>query len=65
MKHYPSILLFIFTPIHIHTYLLNVEPRNLLFLKTYNTDFEDIIIVFTNQNGRLLEREDKFSFNSS
>ena len=65
MKHYPSILLFIFTHIYIHTYLLNVEPRNLLFLKTYNTEFEDIIIAFTNQNGRLLEREDKFNFTSS
>ena len=39
-------------------YLLNVEPNNLMFLKTYNTEF-DKIISFTDQNGRSLEIEDK------
>ena len=32
------------------TYLLNMEPTNLVFLKTYNKEFDDIIIAFTNQN---------------
>ena len=32
--------------------MLNVEPSNLLLWKTYNTDFDEIIIVFTDQNGR-------------
>ena len=41
-------------------YLLNVEPNNLMFLKTYNTEF-DKIISFTDQNGRPLEIEDKFN----
>ena len=40
-------------------YLLNVEPSNLVFLKTYNTEFDEITITFTNQNGRPLEIEDK------
>ena len=39
-------------------FLLNVEP-NLLFLKIFNTEFDDIIIKFTNKNGRQLEIEDK------
>ena len=39
--------------------MLNVEPSNLVFLKTYNTEFDEIIITFTNQNGRPLEIEDK------
>ena len=38
--------------------MLNVEPSNLVFLKTYNTGFDEIIIKFTDQNGRLLEIED-------
>ena len=38
-------------------YLLNVEPNNLGFLKTYNNTFDKIIIKFTDQNGRLLEIE--------
>ena len=42
-----------------YAYLLNVEPSNLVFLKTYNTKFDEIIITFTDQNSRLLEIEDK------
>ena len=39
--------------------MLNVEPNNLkiLFLKTFNTEFEEITKTFTDQNGRLLEIE--------
>ena len=43
-------------------YLLNVESSNSVFLKTYNTEFDGIIITFINQNGRPLEIEDKTSF---
>ena len=39
-------------------YLSNVEPKNLVFLKTYNIEFDEIIIRFTNQNSRPLEIED-------
>ena len=39
--------------------LLNAEPSTLVFLKTYNTEFDEIIISFTDQNNRLLEIEDK------
>ena len=35
-----------------YAYSLNVEPINLVFLKTYNTEFDEIIITFTDQNGR-------------
>ena len=42
-----------------YAYLLNVEPSNLVFLKTYDTDFDEIIITFTDQNSRPLEIEDK------
>ena len=40
-------------------YLLNVEPSNLVFLKIQNNEFDDIIKIFTDQNGRPLEIEDK------
>ena len=43
-----------FTPNRSYAYLLNVEPSNLVFLKTYNTEFDETIITFTDQNGRLL-----------
>ena len=41
--------------------MLNVEPSNLVFLKTYNTEFVEIIITFTDQNGRPLEIADKIN----
>ena len=37
-------------------YLLNVEPSTLVFLKTSNTEYD---ITTSDQNGRLLETEDK------
>ena len=40
-------------------YLLNAEPSNLVLLKTYDTEFDEIIITFPDQNGRPLEIKDK------
>ena len=54
-----SEVLYIFTSNKSYDDLLNVEPSNLVFLKTYNTEFDEIIITFTDQNGRPLEIEDK------
>ena len=47
-----------FTSNKSYPYLLHVEPSNFMFLKIYNIDF-DKIIIFTDQNGRLLEIEGK------
>ena len=48
-----------FTPNKSYAYLLNVEPSSLVLLKTCNTEFNEIIITFSHQNGRPLEIEDK------
>ena len=32
-----------------------------MFLKTYNTKFDELIITFTDQSGRPLETEDKLN----
>ena len=42
-----------------YAYLLNVEPSNLVFLKIYNTEFDEIIITFNDKNGRPLEIKEK------
>ena len=42
-----------------YTHLLNVEPSNIVFLKIYNTKFDEIIITFMDQNGRPLDIKDK------
>ena len=44
-----------FLPYKYYVYLLNVEPSNLVSLKNYNTEFDKIIITFTDQNVRPLE----------
>ena len=52
-------VLYTSTPNKSYACLLNVDPSNLVFLKTYNTEFDEIIMTFADQNGRLLEIEDR------
>ena len=59
-----SDVLYTFTPNKSYAKLLNLEPSNLVFLKTYNTDFGEIIITLTDQNVRPLEMEDKVNLTS-
>ena len=47
-----SEMLYTFTLNKFYGYLLNFEPSNLVFLKTQNTEFDEIIITFGDQNGR-------------
>ena len=54
-----SEVLFISTPNRSNACLLNGESSNLVFLKTSDTGLDEIIITFTDQNGRPLEIEDK------
>ena len=54
-----SELLDCFTPNKYYAYLLNVEPRNLVFLESYDAEIDEIIITCTDQTGRPLEKEDK------
>ena len=49
----------LYTPNKSCGYLLTVKSSNLVFLKTFNAQFDEIIITFTDQNGRPLERKDK------
>ena len=52
-------VLYNFTPNKFYAYLLNIEPSNLLFLKTYNTEFDETITTFWDQNCKLLEIDGK------
>ena len=58
-KENPSQVLYTFTPTKFYGYLLNAEPSNLVFLKTYNSEFHDIPVILNDQNSRTLEMEDK------
>ena len=39
--------LYTFMPNKSDAFLLNAEPNNLVFLKTYSSEFDEIIITFT------------------
>ena len=52
-------MLYTFTPNKFYGYLFNVETNNLVFLMTCNTEFDNMTITFTDQNGGPLEIEDK------
>ena len=39
--------------------LLEILPPNHIFLKTFNSEFQEIKVWFTDQNGKALEVEDK------
>ena len=54
-----SYVLYTLTPSKSHPSLLNFEPSNAAVLKTYKTEFDEIIIKFTDENGRPLEIEEK------
>ena len=54
-------VLYIFVPNKPYAYLLNVEANNLVFLRTYNIEFDQTIIKFTDQNGRSLEIKNKIN----
>ena len=40
---------------------LEILPKNHIFLKTFNSQFQEIKVWFTDQNGKPLEVEDKIN----
>ena len=41
--------------------LLNITPKNFIFLKTFDSEFSYIELWFTDQNSKLLGIEDKIN----
>ena len=41
--------------------LLEISPTNHIFLKTFNSEYDEIIIWFTDQNSKALEIEDRMN----
>ena len=41
--------------------LLEISPANDIFLKTFNSEFQDIEVWFTDQNSQLLGIEDRIN----
>ena len=56
-----SRVLYTFVPNKSFGQLLNISPKNLMFLKTFNSEFLYIEVWFTDQNSKPLEIEDKIN----
>ena len=56
-----SRILYAFVPNKTFGSLLEISPTNHVFLKTFNFEFQEIRIWFTDQTSAPLEREDKIN----
>ena len=56
-----SRILYTFVPNKTFGSLLEISPRNHVFLKTFNSEFREIKVWFTDQKNRPLEIEDKIN----
>ena len=54
-------VLYTFVPNKSFGQLLDVSPKNYIFLKTSNSEFSYIEVWFTDQNSKPLEIEDKIN----
>ena len=41
--------------------LLDISPFNHIFLKTFNSEYDEIVVWFTDQNSKSLEIEDRIN----
>ena len=56
-----SRILYTFVPNKPFRSLLEISPPNHIFLKTFNSEFQEVKVWFTDQNSRSLEVEDKIN----
>ena len=56
-----SQILYTFVPNKPFGSLLEISPPNQIFLKTFNSEFQEIKVWFTDQNSKPLEVEDKIN----
>ena len=56
-----SRVLYTFVPNKPFGSLLEISPTNDIFLKTFNSEYDEIKVWFTNQNSKPLEIEDRIN----
>ena len=56
-----SRVLYTFVPNNLFGSLLQISPTNHIFLKTFNSEYDEIIVWFTDQNSQPLEIEDRIN----
>ena len=58
-----SRILYTFVPDKQFDSLLEISPTNYIFLRTFNSEFQEIKIWFADQTSKLLEVEDRINLN--
>ena len=56
-----SRVLYMFVPHKLFGSLLEISPTNHIFLKTFNSEYDEIKLWFTDQNSQPLETEDRIN----
>ena len=56
-----SRVLYTFVPNKSFGSLLDISPSNHIFLKTFNSEYDEIIVWFTDQNSKALEKEGRIN----
>ena len=56
-----SRVLYTFVPNKFFGSLLDIFPSNHIFLKTFNSEYDEIVVWFTDQNSKPLEIEDRIN----
>ena len=59
--HQDSRILYTFVPNKPFGSLLEISPPNYIFLKTFNSEFQEIKVWFTDQTSKPIEVEDKIN----
>ena len=54
-------VLYTFIPNKSFGSVLDISPANHIFLKTFNSEYDEIIVWFTDQNSQPLEIEDRIN----
>ena len=54
-------MLYTFVPNKSFGSLLDISPSNHIFLKTFNSEYDEIVVWFTDQNSQTLEIEDRIN----
>ena len=56
-----SRVLYTFVPNKYFGSLLDISPSNHTFLKTFNSEYDEIVVWFADQNSKPLEKEDRIN----
>ena len=59
-----SRVFYTFVPNKLFGSLLEISRTNHIFLKTFNSEYNEILIWFTDQNSKALEIEDKLNYDN-